>query len=130
MKDLAEKLEQSKDKRMRVIVTDGVFSMDGDIAPLPKIRELADKYPGTYIYVDECHATGFIGPTGRGTPELWNTKVDFISTTLGKALGGGTGGYIASSSKVVSMLRNKARTYLFSNAITPATVGGALKVLD
>ena len=130
MGDLEEKLEASKNARMRLIVTDGVFSMDGDIAPLDKIRALADQYPNTYIMVDECHATGVFGHQGRGTPDLFDVKVDIINSTLGKALGGGTGGYTSASKEVVDMLRQKSRPYLFSNSIPPPVVGASLKALD
>ncbi|CAD7940072.1 unnamed protein product [Amoebophrya sp. A25] len=130
LKDLEAKLEETKDARMRVVVTDGVFSMDGDVAPLDKIRAIVDKFPDTYLFVDDCHATGFLGTTGRGTPELSNTKVDFLSTTLGKALGGATGGYIVASKEVVTILRNKARTYLFTNTIAPVVAGASIKVLE
>ena len=112
---------------MKCIVTDGVFSMDGDIAPLDKIYELAQKY-NAQIYVDECHAAGFIGKTGRGTPELFGLhgKIDFISSTLGKAMGGASGGFVTGSAETVDMLKNKARTYLFSNSIPPPIVGASL----
>lgn len=134
MKSLEEKLSLHPNARMKVIVTDGVFSMDGDIAPLDKIYEIAQKH-NAYIYVDQCHAAGFIGKTGKGTPELFNLhgKIDFISSTLGKSMGGASGGFVASSKEVVDMLRNKARTYLFSNSIAPAIVGASLqayKMLD
>jgi len=130
MVDLEKKLEESKTARMRLIVTDGVFSMDGDIAPLDKIRPLADKYPNTFIMVDECHGTGVFGNQGRGTPDLFGVKVDIINSTLGKALGGGTGGYTSASREVVDMLRQKSRPYLFSNSIPPAVAGASLKALD
>ncbi len=102
--------------------------MDGDIAPLDKIYQLAEKYDA-YIYIDQCHAAGFIGKNGRGTPELFGLegKIDFISSTLGKAMGGASGGFVSSSSEVVDMLRNKARTYLFSNSIAPAIVGASIE---
>lgn len=131
MKDLEEKLKATANVRHRVIVTDGVFSMDGDIAPLDKILELAQKHHA-YLYIDECHASGFIGKTGKGTPELFNVegKIDFISNTLGKALGGATGGYISSSAEVVDLLRQRARPYLFSNAVAPSVVGASLKVFE
>jgi glycine C-acetyltransferase len=134
MADLEESLKKSQEARMRLIVTDGVFSMDGDIAPLDKIYQLAQKY-NAYIYVDECHAAGFIGKTGKGTPELFGLhgKIDFISSTLGKSMGGASGGFVASSREVVEVLRNRARTYLFSNSIAPAIVGASLeayKLLD
>lgn len=127
MADLEEQLKASQDARMRCIVTDGVFSMDGDIAPLDKIYELALKY-NAQIYVDECHAAGFMGKTGRGTPELFGLhgKIDFISSTLGKAMGGASGGFVAGSAETVEMLKNKARTYLFSNSIAPPIVGASL----
>ena len=113
---------------MRVVVTDGVFSMDGDITPLDKIYNLAQKYDA-YIYIDECHAAGFIGKTGKGTPEYFGLqgKIDFISSTLGKSMGGASGGFVASSKEVVDTLRNKARTYLFSNSIAPCIVGASLE---
>ena len=130
MSDLEAKLEESKSARMRLIVTDGVFSMDGDIAPLDKIRALADKYPNTYIMVDECHGTGVFGAMGKGTPDLFGVKVDVINSTLGKALGGGTGGYTAASKEIVDLLRQKSRPYLFSNSIPPPVVGASLKALD
>lgn len=130
MNHLAQQLEESKSARMRLIVTDGVFSMDGDIAPLKEIRALADKYPNTYIMVDECHGTGVFGSHGRGTPDMFNVKVDIINSTLGKALGGGTGGYTTASREVVDLLRQKSRPYLFSNSIPPPVVGASLKALD
>lgn len=130
MKDLEAKLEAAKDARVRLIVTDGVFSMDGDIAPLDKIRALADKYPNTYIMVDECHATGVFGSHGKGTPDLFGVNVDIINSTLGKALGGGTGGYTSASKEIVDILRQKSRPYLFSNSIPPAVVGASIQAID
>ena len=130
MADLEKQLEECKDARMRLIVTDGVFSMDGDIAPLDKIRQLADKYPNTYIMVDECHGTGVFGSFGKGTPDLFDVKVDIINSTLGKALGGGTGGYTTATREVVDLLRQKSRPYLFSNSIPPPVVGASLKAID
>lgn len=130
MDELARQLEECKSARMRLIVTDGVFSMDGDIAPLKEIRALADKYPNTYIMVDECHGTGVFGAQGRGTPDLFNVKVDIINSTLGKALGGGTGGYTTASKEIVDLLRQKSRPYLFSNSIPPPVVGASLKALE
>jgi glycine C-acetyltransferase len=114
MKDLEAKLIESQDARIRLIATDGVFSMDGDVAPLDKIAELCEKYKAN-LFVDECHATGFYGKTGRGTPEYFGVqeKVDIINSTLGKALGGGTGGYTTGRKEVVEILRQKARPYLF-----------------
>lgn len=131
MGDLEEKLKATAGKRLRMIVTDGVFSMDGTVAPLPEIVALADKYDAT-IFVDECHATGFFGATGRGTDEHTGTfgKIHIINSTLGKALGGATGGYTASTKEVVDVLRNKARPYLFSNSVAPSIVGASLKVFD
>lgn len=131
MVDLEEKLKATQGARLRFIVTDGVFSMDGDFAPLNKIVELAKKYDA-YTYVDECHSTGFIGATGRGTPELYGVmnEIDVVCSTLGKALGGATGGYITSSKEVVSMLRQKARPYLFSNAIAPSICGASIRVFE
>lgn len=106
MHDLEEQLKGAEGKRIKVIVTDGVFSMDGDIAPLPKIVELAKKY-GAYTFVDECHGTGVFGKRGRGTPEYFGLEkdIDVINSTLGKALGGGTGGYSAGSKEIVGLLR-------------------------
>lgn len=105
--------------------------MDGDFAPLDKIAELADKYKAL-IFVDECHATGFIGRTGRGTPEYFGVedRIDIINSTLGKALGGATGGYTTGRADVVELLRQKGRPYLFSNTLAPAVCGGAMKSLE
>lgn len=127
MADLEEQLKANQSARMRCIVTDGVFSMDGDIAPLDKVYELAQKYDA-YIYIDECHAAGFMGKTGKGTPEIFGLhgKIDFVSSTLGKSMGGASGGFVASNKEVVEMLRNKARTYLFSNSIAPCIVGASI----
>mmetsp|Transcript_48274 Transcript_48274/g.35450 ORF Transcript_48274/g.35450 Transcript_48274/m.35450 type:complete len:301 (+) Transcript_48274:301-1203(+) len=129
MHDLEKNLQEAATCRLRVIVTDGVFSMDGDIAPLPKIIELAEKYDA-FTFVDECHATGVLGKTGRGTPEYYNLegKIDVINSTLGKALGGGTGGYSAGKKEVIDMLRQRGRPYLFSNSIAPPVVGASLEV--
>ena len=128
MKDLERCLSESKDCRLRVIVTDGVFSMDGDIAPLPDIVGLAKKY-GAFTFVDECHATGVFGKHGRGTPEHFGVEedIDVINSTLGKALGGGSGGYTAAKREVVDILRQKGRPYLFSNSVTPSVVGGSIE---
>jgi len=113
------------------VVTDGVFSMDGDIADLGRICDLAGKYEAM-VMVDDSHATGFIGPTGRGTPEYCGVmgRVDIITTTFGKALGGASGGCVAGHSEIVEFLRQKARPYLFSNSLAPAIVGGTLKALE
>jgi glycine C-acetyltransferase len=127
--DLEEQLKQSMDKRMRLIVTDGVFSMDGDIAPLPEIVALAKKYDA-YTFIDECHGTGVFGKGGKGTPEYFGLEgeIDIINSTLGKALGGGTGGYTSASQEVVDVLRQKGRPYLFSNSIAPSVVGATNEV--
>jgi glycine C-acetyltransferase len=116
MKDLEEKLKTAPDARLKLIATDGVFSMDGSFAPLPAICDLADKY-NALVFVDECHATGFIGDNGRGTPEYFGVedRVDIINSTLGKALGGASGGYTTANRQVVQLLRQKSRPYLFSN---------------
>lgn len=129
MDALEKNLQESQDCRLRAIVTDGVFSMDGDIAPLDKIVELAKKY-NAFTFVDECHATGVFGKNGKGTPELFGLEgeIDVISSTLGKALGGGTGGYTAASKEVVDVLRNKGRPYLFSNSIAPCVAGASIEV--
>ena len=115
--------------RFIMIATDGVFSMDGYLANLPAITALAEKY-GAITMVDDCHATGFMGPQGRGTPALAGVKVDILTGTLGKALGGALGGYIAGPQPVIDLLRQRARPYLFSNALPPAVVAAALAALD
>ncbi|KAF4651934.1 hypothetical protein FOL47_011345 [Perkinsus chesapeaki] len=130
MDDLEARLEESKSANIRLIVTDGVFSMDGDVAPLDKIVELAKKYPNTYVMVDECHATGVFGANGRGTPDMFGVKVDIINSTLGKALGGATGGYTAASSDIIEVMRQKARPYLFSNSVAPSVVGASQVAFD
>ena len=131
MADLEEKLIASQDARRRLIATDGVFSMDGDIALLDKICDLAKKY-NALVMVDDCHASGFIGKTGRGSAEYNNVmgKVDIITGTFGKALGGASGGFTAASKEIVAILRQRSRPYLFSNTLAPAIVGASIKVLD
>ena len=131
MKDLEEQLIYSKDLRNRIIVTDGVFSMDGTIAQLDKICELAIKYDAL-VMSDECHSTGFIGPTGKGVPEELGVmdKVDIITGTLGKALGGASGGFTSGPKEIIDLLRQKSRPYLFSNALAPSIVGASLGVLE
>ncbi|CAE8710215.1 unnamed protein product, partial [Polarella glacialis] len=131
MANLEEILKEcvAKGTRHRMIVTDGVFSMDGDIAPLKAICDLADRYEAQ-VFVDECHATGFLGAKGRGTPELCGVegRVDIINSTLGKALGGATGGYTAGPKVLIDVLRNRARPYLFSNTLAPSVAGATLEV--
>ncbi|MBZ5547307.1 MAG: glycine C-acetyltransferase [Acidobacteriia bacterium] len=131
MGHLEEKLQEHQDKRFRMIITDGVFSMDGDTAKLADIVTLAEKY-NAMVFVDDSHATGFIGTTGRGTHEHCGVfgKIDVITTTLGKALGGASGGCVSGRRELVEMCRQRARPYLFSNAVAPVIVAGALKVLD
>ena len=131
MADLEEKLKESQAQRFRIIVTDGVFSMDGYVAQLDKICDLADKYDAL-VMVDECHATGFIGKTGKGTIELKNVlgRVDIITGTLGKALGGAMGGFTAGRKEIVDMLRQRSRPYLFSNSLAPSIVGASIAVFD
>ncbi|MGA8310079.1 MAG: aminotransferase class I/II-fold pyridoxal phosphate-dependent enzyme, partial [Terriglobales bacterium] len=131
MGHLEEKLREHQDKRFRLVITDGVFSMDGDTAKLAEIVALAEKY-NAMIFVDDSHATGFIGRTGRGTHEHCGVfgKIDVITTTLGKALGGASGGCVSGRRELVEMCRQRARPYLFSNAVAPVIVAGALKVLD
>ncbi len=131
MADLEAQLKQARadGARFILIATDGVFSMDGYYAKLPEIRALADSY-GALVMVDDCHATGFTGPQGRGTPARAGVKVDLLTGTLGKALGGALGGYIAGPQPVIDLLRQRARPYLFSNALPPAVVGAALAALD
>ncbi|GAO29748.1 glycine C-acetyltransferase [Geofilum rubicundum] len=129
MTDLEAKLIEAQGKRFRVIVTDGVFSMDGDIAPLKSICNLADRYKAL-VMVDDSHASGFIGETGRGTHEHHQVmdRVDIITGTLGKALGGALGGYTTGKKEIIDMLRQRSRPYLFSNSLAPAIVGAALEV--
>ena len=129
--DLEQKLIESQAQRNRIIVTDGVFSMDGYIAQLDKICDLADKYDAL-VMVDECHSTGFIGKTGRGTHEYHNVmgRVDIITGTLGKALGGAMGGFTSGRKEIIDMLRQRSRPYLFSNSLAPSIVGSAIQVLD
>jgi len=131
MSDLEEQLKISQAQRFRIIVTDGVFSMDGDIAKLNEICDLADKY-NALVMVDDSHASGFIGKTGRGTHEHHNVmnRVDIITSTLGKALGGALGGFTTGKKEIIDMLRQRSRPYLFSNSLAPAIVGAALKVFE
>lgn len=131
MKHLEQKLQEHQDKRGRVIITDGVFSMDGDLAPLDQICALAEKYDAM-VFVDDSHATGFMGRTGRGVHEHFGVvgKIDIITTTLGKALGGASGGCVSGRREIVELCRQKARPYLFSNAVPPPIAYAALKVLE
>jgi glycine C-acetyltransferase len=131
MNDLESQLKAARDKGARrvVIVTDGVFSMDGYFADLVTIRKLADQYDAL-IMVDDCHATGFIGPKGAGTPARAGVKVDILTGTLGKALGGSMGGYIAASKDIVDLMRQRARPYLFSNALPPAITAAGIAAID
>ena len=124
MNDLEAKLIEAQDQRNRIIVTDGVFSMDGYIAQLDKICDLADKYDAL-VMVDDCHSTGFVGKTGRGTHEHCNVigRVDIITGTLGKALGGAMGGFTSGKKEIIEMLRQRSRPYLFSNSLAPSIVG-------
>jgi len=131
MADLEEQLKKAQAQRNRIIVTDGVFSMDGYVAKLDQICDLAEKYDAM-VMVDECHATGFIGKTGRGTHEHNNVmgRVDIITGTLGKALGGAMGGFTSGKKEVIDMLRQRSRPYLFSNSLAPAIVGASIEVFD
>lgn len=131
MNDLEAQLKAAREGGARrvIIVTDGVFSMDGYFAKLQEIRLLADRYDAL-VMVDDCHATGFIGPQGRGTPHRAGVKADILTGTLGKALGGSAGGYIAASQPIVGLMRQRARPYLFSNALPPAIVAAGLKAID
>ncbi len=131
MEDLEAQLIASQHCKRKLIVTDGVFSMDGSIAQLDKICDLADKY-GAMVMVDECHATGFIGKTGRGTIELKNVigRVDIVTGTYGKALGGASGGFTAARKEIIELLRQRSRPYLFSNTLAPSIVGASIKVLE
>ena len=131
MKDLEDQLIKSQEHRNRIIVTDGVFSMDGTLAQLDKICDLAEKY-NALVMVDDSHATGFVGKTGRGTHEHCNViqRVDIITSTLGKALGGAMGGFTSGKKEIIEMLRQRSRPYLFSNSLAPSIVGAATKVID
>ncbi|MCT4591187.1 MAG: glycine C-acetyltransferase [Carboxylicivirga sp.] len=131
MADLEEQLKAAQEQRFRIIVTDGVFSMDGDIAKLNEICDLADKYDAL-VMVDDSHSSGFIGKTGRGTHEYHNCmdRVDIITGTLGKALGGALGGYTTGKKEIIDMLRQRSRPYLFSNSLAPSIIGAALEIFD
>ncbi len=131
MADLEEQLIKAQAQKNRIIVTDGVFSMDGFVAPLDKICDLADKY-NALVMVDECHASGFIGKTGRGTIEAKNVmgRIDIITGTLGKALGGAMGGFTTGRKEIVELLRQRSRPYLFSNSLAPSIVGASIAVFD
>jgi glycine C-acetyltransferase len=131
MEDLEKQLQAAADARTRVIVTDGSFSMDGTIAQLDKICALADKYDAA-VMIDECHSSGFLGKTGRGTHEYRGVmgRIDIITGTLGKALGGASGGFTSGRKEVIEMLRQRSRPYLFSNTLAPSIVGASIAVLD
>jgi glycine C-acetyltransferase len=131
MEDLEAKLQESAHLRSRIIVTDGSFSMDGTIAQLDKICGLADKYDAI-VMIDECHSSGFLGKTGRGTHEYRNVmgRIDIITGTLGKALGGASGGFTSGNAAIIEMLRQRSRPYLFSNTVAPSIVGASIAVLD
>ncbi|KAL7860422.1 hypothetical protein AOLI_G00167710 [Acnodon oligacanthus] len=131
LKDLEEKLKESQSSRLRLVVTDGVFSMDGDVAPLVGICDLAEQY-GALVFIDECHATGFLGPRGRGTDELLGVmdRVHIVNSTLGKALGGAAGGYTVGPKPLIELLRQRSRPYLFSNSLPPPVVGSATRAVE
>ena len=131
MEDLENKLKETQSLRSRIIVTDGSFSMDGTIAQLDKICDLADKYDAI-VMIDECHSSGFLGKTGRGTHEYRNVmgRIDIITGTLGKALGGASGGFTSGRKEIIEMLRQRSRPYLFSNTVAPSIVGASIAVLD
>lgn len=131
MADLEEQLKAAAGARHRIIVTDGAFSMDGSVAPLDKICDLADKYEAL-VMIDESHCSGFVGKTGRGTHELFNVidRVDIITGTLGKALGGASGGFTSGKKEIIDMLRQRSRPYLFSNTLAPAITGASISVLN
>ena len=131
MNDLEQKIIEADGSRTKVIVTDGVFSMDGTLAKLDKICDLAKKYD-CLVFVDDCHATGFVGKNGKGTQEALNVmgKVDVITGTLGKALGGGSGGFTSGKKEIIEILRQKSRPYLFSNTLAPAIVGASIEAID
>ncbi|MFF0445226.1 glycine C-acetyltransferase [Streptomyces sp. NPDC004609] len=129
--ELEQQLKETQDARRRLVVTDGVFSMDGYVAPLAEICDLADRYDAL-VMVDDSHAVGFVGPGGRGTPELAGVmdRVDIVTGTLGKALGGASGGYVAARAEIVALLRQRSRPYLFSNSLAPVIAAASLTVLD
>jgi glycine C-acetyltransferase len=131
MADLEARLRESQGARHRLIATDGVFSMDGYVAPLDAIVDLAERY-GALVMVDDSHAVGFMGPTGAGTPELFGVqdRVDIVTGTLGKALGGASGGYTAAHTEIVEMLRQRSRPYLFSNSLAPSITAAGIAMLD
>jgi glycine C-acetyltransferase len=131
MADLEEKLKETQNLRYRLVATDGVFSMDGDIAKLDEIVELAEKYDAL-VMIDDAHSTGFLGKTGRGTPEYRGVlgKIDIITGTLGKALGGASGGFISGRKELIELYRQRSRPYLFSNTVAPAVVGASIAVFD
>ena len=131
MEDLERQLKAAEGSRHKIIVTDGAFSMDGTVAPLDKICDLADKYKAL-VMVDDSHATGFVGKNGKGTHELFDVidRVDIITSTLGKALGGASGGFTSGRKEIIDMLRQRSRPYLFSNTLAPAIVGASIAVLD
>ena len=131
MNDLESQLKAADSCRFKIVVTDGVFSMDGYIAQLDKIRELADRY-GALVMTDECHAMGFLGKTGRGTPEHCGVhgKIDIVTGTLGKALGGAMGGFTSGKKEVIALLRQRSRPYLFSNSLAPSIVGASIAVMN
>ncbi len=131
MQDLEEKLKETQDLRYRLVATDGVFSMDGDIAKLDEICDLAEKYD-SLVMIDDAHSTGFVGKTGRGTPEYRGVmgRVDIITGTLGKALGGASGGFISGRSELIELYRQRSRPYLFSNTLAPVVVGASIAVFD
>ena len=131
MSDLEDQLKAAQAQRFRIIVTDGVFSMDGTIAQLDKICDLADEFDAM-VHHDDCHATGFMGKTGKGIHEYCNVidRVDIITSTFGKALGGASGGFTSGRKEIIDMLRQRSRPYLFSNSLAPSIVGAATKVID
>ncbi|HPB09131.1 MAG TPA: glycine C-acetyltransferase [Candidatus Cloacimonadota bacterium] len=131
MEELEQHLKDSQGLKYRLICTDGVFSMDGDMAKLPEICDLADKYDAL-VLVDDSHATGYIGPKGRGTPEHFGVqdRVDIVTSTLGKAMGGANGGFTSGRKEIIELLRQRSRPYLFSNSVAPAVVGASLKVIE
>jgi glycine C-acetyltransferase len=131
MEDLGKQLRESPEARVKMIATDGVFSMDGDFAPLDRICELAERYEAV-VMVDDSHATGFIGEKGRGTPEYFGVidRVDIITSTLGKALGGATGGFTSGRKHIIEYLRQRSRPYLFSNSVAPPIVYAATRAID